>query len=49
MDPNSKRPGEEFDATPVEDLDWDGVLDEFEAEDLLGRDIDLEYGDWDSA
>lgn len=46
MDPNNK--SSYFEEGDV--LEADGVLDEFGAEDLLGRDIDLEAsGDWDSS
>jgi len=47
MGPNSKAP-DELDFL-VHGLDLESALDEFGAEDLLGRDIGLEgSGDWES-
>ena len=47
MDPETKLSAEEFAETLGSGLETDYILDEFEAEDLLGRDIDLDHsGEW---
>jgi len=47
MDPNKRKPLEDFDSDST-DLSESGMfLDEFGAEELLGQDIDLDdSGDW---